>query len=183
MKKKDNQFYREPRFPYDPSFIGTPGCVNLARSTLHLFSQRIFSKKSYTTIYIRLLGTLASEASTRNGRRSWYIFSTIDPIQIFDIGLHVKDSLGKRVKCGTSQVYTTRHTKKGGVIGEPWFPIPIKLIINGYNIYGKIQSLKLPRNVYNNIIIYIFTIEEYYTNHEQPHHHVTKPHWDPNPFR
>ena len=35
--------------------------------------------------------------------------------------------LGKHVKCGTSHVYTTRCTKKGGVIGEPWFPIPIVL--------------------------------------------------------
>ena len=41
------------------------------------------------------------------------------------IGLLGKDSLRKQVKCGTSQVYTTRCSKKGGVIGEPWFPMLI----------------------------------------------------------
>jgi hypothetical protein len=49
------------------------------------------------------------------------------PIQLFGIRLLGKDSLGKQVQCGTSQVYTTWSTNKGGVIGEPWFPI--KLIV------------------------------------------------------
>jgi hypothetical protein len=40
---------REPRFPYDPSFIGTPDCIpGGVNMPSHLFSQRIFSKKVCT---------------------------------------------------------------------------------------------------------------------------------------
>ena len=55
------QFYRignqdrEPRFPYDPSFIGTPGCVNLAS---HLFSQESLSINPRSLIEYFCIGSL-----------------------------------------------------------------------------------------------------------------------------
>jgi hypothetical protein len=59
------QFYREPRFPYDPSFICRPGCVNLAS---HLFSQESFPRSLIEYFVLDLWNKLLEHwASTRNG--------------------------------------------------------------------------------------------------------------------